>query len=149
MRGSNVKQSCRWEVIFSLQQEPPSNKMKCMVFTDGMGGSSIFPAIKQRASSCKMLQAALAAQSSLAMGRKCTADAAVLLEIQQGRGCEDLCRQRAAPSSLVGQPRWPKLLLMDVGTYCREILTDGDPSHRCCLCLHLNVHLDTELLEWG
>lgn len=53
-------------MIFSLQQEPASSEMQCTVFTDeqGVGSSSIFPAIKQ--GDIKKLQAALATQSSLA-----------------------------------------------------------------------------------
>lgn len=53
-------------MMFSLQQEPGSSEMCSTVLSDeqGVGGSSIFPAIKQ--GEIKKLQAALAAQSSLA-----------------------------------------------------------------------------------
>lgn len=53
-------------MLFSLQQEPGSSEMQSTVFTDeqGVGGISIFPAIKQ--GDIKKLQAALATQSSLA-----------------------------------------------------------------------------------
>lgn len=52
-------------MIFSLQQEPGSSEMRSTVFTDeqGVGGSSIFPAIKQ--GDIKKLQSVLATQSSL------------------------------------------------------------------------------------
>jgi len=84
-----------------------------MVFSDREGGSSVFPAIKLQALSCKKLQAALATQTSLLMGRKCNPVAEACRKNSRG----DIARTCAVSSSNGGQLQWPR---MDIRSYCRE-----------------------------